>query len=139
MKHQQIKSIQKLYGYDGQQESITTGLVWKMEGSAGRAAMDLLEAGICMLPKERLKDYWGSTVPSRDDLEPGSKGTFKNCAEFWGDPDNYENMEEIDNPSVKCEDCICISCVGSCPAPCDQDHPEKCPQAYMECKCYKED
>lgn len=49
----------------------------------GRAAMSSLESGICMLPKEPKRDYYGNRIPSRDELQKGSKGTFQNCAQFW--------------------------------------------------------
>ena len=78
-----ITKLQKDYGFDKIQESINTGLAWKMEGSVGREAMALLESGACMLPKEFNVDYYGNRVPSRDVLKPGTKGTFKNSQTFW--------------------------------------------------------
>jgi len=54
-----------------------------MEGSVGRNAMALLESGACMLPKETKVDYYGSRVPSRDDLKKGTKGTYANSVSFW--------------------------------------------------------
>lgn len=79
----QITALQKQYGFDKMQESINTGQCWKMEGSVGREAMAQLESGACMLPKEFKTDYYGSRVPSRDVLKPGTKGTFKNSQNFW--------------------------------------------------------
>jgi hypothetical protein len=63
---------------------IDSGEAWKLEGSCGRTAMQYLEAGVCFLPTERHRDYWGSTVPSRDDLKPGTKGTLENAARHYG-------------------------------------------------------
>lgn len=56
------------------QKRINDGSIWKMEGSAGRRAMQLLEAGLCELGKTRHTDYWGNVVPSRFDVQPGTKG-----------------------------------------------------------------
>jgi len=83
MTYSQITSLQKAYNVTEIQEQINTGLCWKMEGSVGRFAMDCLEAGVCMLPLERRIDYYGQTVPSRNDLKAGTKGTFQNAVRFW--------------------------------------------------------
>lgn len=78
-----ITALQKKHGFDGIQDSINTGLAWKMEGSVGRQAMNLLDSGACLLPKKFHKDYYGNTVPSRDVLKNGTKGTLKNSQTFW--------------------------------------------------------
>ena len=78
-----ITALQKKHGFDKMQESINSGMAWKMEGSVGREAMALLDSGACMLPKEFKMDYYGNRVPSRDVLKPGTKGTFKNSQTFW--------------------------------------------------------
>ena len=57
------------------QSLIDTGQAWRLEGSVGRAAMDLIESGICMLGEEQYTDYYGSVVPSRYDVEPGTVGS----------------------------------------------------------------
>lgn len=62
---------------------IDSGVVWKMEGSAGRAAMDALESGVCFLPEEAHTDYYGNRIPSRNDLKEGTKGTLQNSSRFW--------------------------------------------------------
>ena len=94
MNFAQIKKLQKEYGFAEAQENINSGLCWKMEGSVGRQAMALLESGACMLPKSRKTDYYGNTVPSRDDLKAGTKGTFKNSVNFWKEVE--EGRIEID-------------------------------------------
>ena len=63
--------------YSAMQRAINSGMAWKMQGSYGRAAMDALEAGFCMLGRERCRDYYGNTIPSRDDVAPGTKGSKK--------------------------------------------------------------
>ena len=80
---ERITEMQKAYGVTGTQAGINSGQCWLMEGSVGRFASDMLEAGVCMLPDERKQDYYGSTVPSCDDLKPGTKGTLLNSQNFW--------------------------------------------------------
>lgn len=83
MNYQRIKKLQEIYGFKDMQDKIDSGLAWKLEGSFGREASRLLESGACMLPKSRKADYYGSVVPSRDDLKAGTKGTYQNCKKFW--------------------------------------------------------
>lgn len=78
-----IKKLQETYGLKQMQDLIDSGDVWKFEGSYGRAAMSHLESGACMLPKVPRMDFYGNTVPSRDDLKAGTKGTFQNSVNFW--------------------------------------------------------
>ena len=96
---QRITKLQKTYNFWEAQKSINSGLVWKMEGSAGRYAMDLLRSGICLLPTTRRIDYYGQTVPSRYDVKPGTAGSFLNAQGFWAriaDCD-WEALETIHN------------------------------------------
>lgn len=68
------------------QEAINNGSVWLMEGSMGRAAMDMLRAGCCMLGEESHRDYWGNRVPSRTEVKPGTVGSREYCeARDWGE------------------------------------------------------
>jgi len=83
MNIEQIKELQGENGLGEIQNWIDTGTAWLLEGSVGRQAMSLLEAGACMLPEEDHKDYWGNTVPSRNSLKAGTKGTLQNCIEYW--------------------------------------------------------
>jgi hypothetical protein len=57
------------------QELIDSGMAWHLEGAVGRAAYAAIEAGYCMLGTERHIDYWGTVVPSRTDVEPGTIGS----------------------------------------------------------------
>lgn len=59
------------------QELINTGQAWKLEGSVGRQAMALIEAGLCVLGEQGFYDYWGSYVPSRDEVQAGTKGSVQ--------------------------------------------------------------
>jgi hypothetical protein len=88
MNTQRISKLQREYGLDEMQGLINSGQVWKFEGAYGRAAMNDLERGACMLPKEMRIDYYGNEVPSRDVLEKGSKGTYHNCKRFWEGVEN---------------------------------------------------
>jgi len=106
MNYSRIVSLQKAYNVTSTQDQINSGLCWKMEGSVGRFAMEMIEAGVCMLPKERKIDYYGNTVPSRDDLKPGTKGTYKNAVDFWqrvwdGDYETIEALEETFGADVE--------------------------------------
>lgn len=99
MNYQRITKLQETYNVIGVQAMINSGDCWKLEGSVGRFAMNMLESGVCMLPKEAKVDYYGNTVPSRDMLKKGTKGTYQNCKEFWkrvedGDLEAIEWLEE---------------------------------------------
>jgi len=59
------------------QELIDTGMAWKLEGSVGRAAMRAIEDGECVLGEIGHKDYWGNYVPSRYEVEAGTKGSME--------------------------------------------------------------
>ena len=87
---EQITELQKQYGMTQMQDLINNGEVWKFEGSYGRAAMSMLESGACMLPEEQMQDYYGNTVPSRNDLKEGTKGTLLNSQRFWEMVENGE-------------------------------------------------
>lgn len=78
-----LEQLQRLYGVTEIQNHINSGLAWKLEGSVGRFAMSMLEAGVCMLPLVPRIDYYGNRVPARTDLKKGTKGTYQNCARFW--------------------------------------------------------
>jgi hypothetical protein len=47
------------------QNLINSGLAWTLQGSYGRTAKALIDAGVCQLGKVARKDYWGNTVPAR--------------------------------------------------------------------------
>lgn len=57
------------------QRLIDSGDAWNLEGSVGRSAMALIESGHCMLGEVGHLDYWGTYVPSRFEVEPGTKGS----------------------------------------------------------------
>lgn len=96
----QIKSLQNQYGITEMQNHINNGMAWKFEGSVGRSAMAMLDSGACMLPKHTTSDYYGNTIPSRDILQKGSKGTFQNSQEFWECVVNGEIEIEVEHEEV---------------------------------------
>ena len=46
--------------------------------------MDAIEAGVCLLGKSRARDYYGNTIPSRDDVEAGTKGSYDYVVQHHG-------------------------------------------------------
>jgi hypothetical protein len=59
------------------QALIDSGMAWRLEGSVGRAAHDAIEAGVCILGEVGHRDYWGNYVPSRYEVQPGTKGSIE--------------------------------------------------------------
>lgn len=59
------------------QQLINSGMAWNLEGSIGRAAMACMEAGDCVLGEVANIDYYGSRIPSRFEVEPGSLGSLE--------------------------------------------------------------
>lgn len=62
-----------------QQRLINSGTVWKLEGSAGREAMRLIDAGECMLGEVGHRDYWGGYIPGRTEVVEGTRGSRTYC------------------------------------------------------------
>lgn len=57
------------------QDLIDSGEAWRLEGAVGRLAMEAIESGRNVLGKEGHRDYYGNYVPSRYEVEPGTKGS----------------------------------------------------------------
>jgi hypothetical protein len=66
------------------QKLIDNGTGWHLEGSCGRQLLDYLKQGVCFLPKQPHRDYWGNAIPSRDWVKPGTQGSLELAAEYWG-------------------------------------------------------
>lgn len=66
----------------GFQDLIDSGMAWKLEGSVGRTAMDLINSGRCVLGEVGHRDYWGNYIPSRTEVEPGTKGSVEYAAKM---------------------------------------------------------
>ena len=58
------------------QQLINSGQAWRMEGSVGRTAMSLIESGDCILGTVGHRDYYGNYVPSRFEVQSGTKGSI---------------------------------------------------------------
>ena len=63
------------------QALIDSGSAWRLEGHVGRTAMQLIENGDCILGEEGHSDYYGNYVPSRTEVEPGTKGSIEYARE----------------------------------------------------------
>ncbi len=50
---------------EGFQAMIDSGAVWQLQGSYGRTAADLIEAGLCQHAVDQHYDYYGSPLPTR--------------------------------------------------------------------------
>ena len=92
MHYRKITKLQEDYGVAGMQRLINDGSVWHMEGSYGREAMRLLESGQCMLPKKQYKDFYGNVIPSRDNVKPGTTGSYQNACKYWDSIHDYDAM-----------------------------------------------
>jgi len=57
------------------QNLVNTGLAWRLQGSYGRRAMELIESGVIMLGKKGHNDFYGNYVPSRYEVQQGTKGS----------------------------------------------------------------
>ena len=66
------------------QRTINRGM-WGLEGSAGRRMMEFINAGMCMLGRNRARDYWGNVIPSRDDVQEGTKGSRQFVVDRMGE------------------------------------------------------
>ena len=66
------------------QRQINSGLVWRLQGSTGRAAMRSIEDAHCMLGREDGRDYYGNHIPSRTQVQAGTKGSYEFVAEARG-------------------------------------------------------
>lgn len=57
------------------QDMVDNGSIWKFQGSVGRMAHDLLQAGILKFPEKRTYDYYGNPIPTAQDVK--SRGGVK--------------------------------------------------------------
>ena len=54
---------------------INSGAAWTLEGHVGRTCMAAIEDGQCLLGTVQHSDYYGNIVPSRTDVQDGTKGS----------------------------------------------------------------
>lgn len=70
--------------YASIQRAINSGM-WGLQGSYGRTMMEAIESGYCLLGRSRACDYYGNTIPSRDDVQEGTKGSLDYVRDLQGD------------------------------------------------------
>ena len=69
--------------YASVQRAINAGS-WSFQGSYGRTMMGAISAGYCVLGRKEFKDYYGNGIPSRDQVQPGTKGSADYVEERQG-------------------------------------------------------
>ena len=57
------------------QELVNSGQAWLLEGAVGREATALIEGGYITLGDDGHQDYWGNYVPSKTEVQSGTKGS----------------------------------------------------------------
>ena len=67
------------------QAAINSLHAWRFQGSYGRSMMDAIESGRCMLASSSTRDYYGNRIPSRDEVEKGTKGSRSYVAKRFGE------------------------------------------------------
>ena len=65
------------------QRAINSGM-WGLQGSYGRAMMEAIEQGLCLLGRQPARDYYGNRIPSRDEVKAGTKGSYEFTARQHG-------------------------------------------------------
>jgi len=71
--------------YSVLQAAINEGTAWKLQGAYGRELMAAITNGFCMLGTKSARDYWGNVIPARDDVKPGTKGSYEFVARMQGE------------------------------------------------------
>ena len=71
--------------YSVLQAAINGGDAWSLQGSYGRELMAAITNGFCMLGTKPARDYWGNVIPARDDVKPGTKGSYEFVARMQGE------------------------------------------------------
>ena len=82
--------------YEMIQRLVNTGMAWRMEGAIGRECMRAIEAGCAMLGTAGERDFWGNYIPSRYEVEAGTKGSFDYVEERMG-MDHAQAMADVDD------------------------------------------
>lgn len=68
------EDIDELEYYQSIQRAINAKS-WSFQGSYGRAMMEAISAGRCLLGKTSATDYYGNRIPSRYEVKEGTKGS----------------------------------------------------------------
>jgi DNA-directed RNA polymerase subunit RPC12/RpoP len=83
---EEIRHIQKMVN-DG---------MWGMQGSYGREMMRAIENGLVALGPDPAQDYYGNRIPSRFEVQPGTKGSVEFVNE--NSPYGVLDPESVDEP-----------------------------------------
>lgn len=67
------------------QRAINSGFAWSFQGSYGRTMMAAIEAGRCMLGTSPARDYYGNYIPSRSQVQEGTKGSRQFVVDRMGE------------------------------------------------------
>ena len=57
-------------------QRVINGGMWGLQGSYGRTMMDAISAGKCLLGENDARDYYGNHIPSRHQVQAGTKGSL---------------------------------------------------------------
>ena len=87
------EEVSELEYFKSIQRAINSGM-WGLQGSYGRTMMDAISSGYCLLGKSRARDYYGNVIPSRDDVQEGTKGSISFVEERMGGDWLFE-MENV--------------------------------------------
>lgn len=80
------------------QKAINSLSAWSMQGSYGRSMMQAIESGECMLALQDTKDAYSNHIPSRDQVQAGTKGSRQFVVDKKGE-DWAVMLEELDKPA----------------------------------------
>lgn len=69
--------------YENLQRMINAGQ-WSLQGSFGRTMMAAIEAGKCMLGPNTAFDAYRNRIPSRDEVQAGTKGSREYVQDLSG-------------------------------------------------------
>ena len=79
------EDVDELEYFSSIQRAINSGLAWRFQGSYGRTMMDAINSGSCMLGKIPARDYYGNYIPSRSEVQEGTKGSESFVVEAMGE------------------------------------------------------
>lgn len=71
--------------YAAVQRAINSGTAWSLQGFYGRVMMEAIQNGYCMLGFHGASDYYGNRIPSRNEVQDGTLGSYDYVAERQGE------------------------------------------------------
>jgi hypothetical protein len=70
------------------------GNQWSLQGSYGRSMMDAINSGRCLLGRNDCHDYYGNHIPSRAQVQSGTKGSYEFVVKHMG-KEYADQMQEV--------------------------------------------